>query len=161
MPDLLSHVLLAYTLSTILTWRFSWITPPYRTVCMVGALVPDMYKIYLLVPENTIESLIGLPFDWFALRTGGGVLVAVLVGGLFVDSRERVRVLAMLGVGAASHLIADLFLRTPSGETYPIFWPITSYRPHTPNLYLSTDPAVTVMFALFALTIYYVTWRRE
>lgn len=158
MPDLLAHVLFAYGICTFLSLRYDWISPHYRTIGMLGALIPDFYKIYLLVPNVTVESLVGLPFNWFALRTGGGVVIAALMAAMVFVSSEQRRGLSVLLLGAASHLVLDLFLTTPTGHAFPILWPLTSYRPLTPNLYQSTQPTVTMAFIVFAFVAFAVVY---
>lgn len=160
MPDLLAHALLAYGLAMLLSWRYERISPAYATVAMAGAFVPDLSKIQLLVPSGSVERLLGLPFDWFALHTAGGTLVAVLVGVAAVAPRERKPVLALLSVGAVSHLVADGLLRTPSGQSYAMLWPVTRYHPPTPGLYLSTQPEPTVAAAAFAAAVWAATRYR-
>lgn len=157
MPDLLAHALLAYTIGLLLSWRYGWITAQYRTVCMAGAFIPDLSKVELLVPDEWVEQVLGVPFEWFGLHTGGAVLLSILVGVTVVSEPERKRVFALLAVGAGSHLVADGFLRTVTGYSYPIFWPITRYQPPTPGLYLSTDPTPTIIAILLALAAWVMT----
>ncbi|MFB6160962.1 MAG: metal-dependent hydrolase [Haloferacaceae archaeon] len=161
MPDLLAHALLAYAVARLLAWRVDWLTPGYTTVAMAGAFVPDLAKAELLVPSARVESLLAVPFDWFALHTGGGTLVAVLVGGVLVGADERRRVLGLLGLGAATHLLADALLLSPSGRSYAVLWPLTRYHPPTPGLYLSTDPTPTVVAALVAAVVWAASERRD
>lgn len=82
MPDLLAHALIAYTICTLLSWRYGWITPTYVTVGMAGAFIPDLATIDLIVSGELVEEMLGIPFDWFALHTAGGTLVSIAIGGL-------------------------------------------------------------------------------
>ncbi|MDL5363294.1 metal-dependent hydrolase [Halalkalicoccus sp. NIPERK01] len=152
MPDLLTHALVMYVVVTVASWRVEWLTPAYVTVAMMGAMIPDMTKIELLLPSHRVESVIGIPFDWFALHTLGGSLVSVLIGAVLVPRKHRTRVASLLALGAASHLLLDALLVNPSGRSYALLWPLTAYHPPTPGLYLSTDrwPAL-VAGALAAL----------
>jgi hypothetical protein len=163
MPDLLAHALLAYTLATLLSWRLDWLSPGYVTVAMAGAFVPDLVKIKLVVHGEVVATLLGLPFDWSPLHTLGGSAVSVAIGVALVADRERRRVAALLGLGAASHLLADALLRSPSGRSYPLAWPLSRLEPPTPGLYLSTDPAPTVVAALVAgvVSVAARRWTRE
>jgi len=139
MPDLLSHAFIAFTLCTLLSLRFDWLTGEYVTVGMAGAFIPDMAKIKLLVDSATVEAALGVPFDWLGVHTLGGAFVAVLVGTVVADRRDRRRVFGLLSLGAASHLFADALLLKASGQSYEVLWPLTRYHPPTPGLYLSTD----------------------
>jgi hypothetical protein len=161
MPDLLSHAFIAYTLCTLLSIRYPWITPQYVTVGMAGAFVPDMSKSYLALDSTTIGSTVGMPFDWFALHTLGGSAVAVLVGITLTPSEHRRRVGALLGVGAASHLVADALLLKASGHSYPLLWPLTRYHPPTPGLYLSADMWPSVVTGGIALGAWLLVRRPE
>jgi len=78
MPDLLTHVLVAYILATLLSARYEWLTPQFVTLVMLGAIVPDLTKIRLLIDSALIESLLTIPFDWNAIHTTGGALVAIV-----------------------------------------------------------------------------------
>lgn len=150
-PDLLAHALLGYTLGTLLRARLDWCSPAYVTVCAAGALIPDTAKAYLVVPDAAVTAALGVPFSWHALHTVGGVTVAVLVGGALVHRTDRARVVGSLGVGAASHLVADGLLYTASGHSKPMLWPVTRVGLPTPGLYLSTEPTPLVVAAAAAL----------
>jgi membrane-bound metal-dependent hydrolase YbcI (DUF457 family) len=139
MPDLLSHALIAYTICTLLALRYRWLTPQYVTVGMAGAFVPDLAKIDLVLDNGIVGSFLGVPFEWFGVHTLGGAAVAVLIGVVLAASGERPRVAALLALGAASHLVADAFLAKAAGVAYPLFWPLSTYQPPLPGLYLSTD----------------------
>jgi hypothetical protein len=158
MPDLLAHVLLAVFACELLRWRLEWLSTDHVTVAMAGALLPDVSKIHLLIPNRLVRRALEVPFDWSGLHTVGGVTVAALIGATLVDRRDRWRVAALLGFGAVTHLVADLFLMTPSGRSYPFAWPVSSYLPPTPGLYLSTGPEPTILSA--ALVVGLLTIRR-
>lgn len=160
MPDLLSHVLIAYTAALVLSWWFGWLTPSYRTVAMVGACIPDMTKITLILRDEYVEAFLGVPFSWKALHTTGGVIVAILIGVTLVAPEERTRVGVLLGLGAVTHLLADALLVTPSGRSYAILWPLTQYHPPTPGLFTSTQPQPTVLVGLVAATVWVATQYR-
>lgn len=155
MPDLLTHAFLAYILGTGLSWRTDWLTPHYVTVVMAGAFIPDIAKIALVIPSDWVSALLHLPFNWFGIHTTGGTVLGVLIGGVVVPPAERKRVVALLALGAGSHLIADAFLIKAYGHSYPLLWPITAYAPPTPGLYLSTD----LWPAIFSGVVAVMLWR--
>jgi hypothetical protein len=161
MPDLLAHALIAYTLARILSWRYEWLGSPYTTVAMAGAFIPDMAKIDLVVSGARVGQFLGLPFDWFGIHTAGGALVAVLIGTVLVGANERRCVFGLLGLGAASHLLADALLLTPTGRSYAILWPLMRYHPPTPGLYLSTQPGPTAVAAVAAGTVWLASKYRR
>lgn len=160
MPDLLAHALFAYALGTALSWRYEWLAPHWVTVAIVGAFVPDLVKVRLLVPDSLVtEVLGGSPFSWGALHTGGPVLLSVLIGVLAVAPRHSRRAFALLSVGAASHLLADALLANPSGRSFALVWPLTRYHPPTPGLYHSTDPWPTVATLALAALVWAIDAR--
>ena len=152
MPDLLTHALVAYTIAILLSWRYRWIGRPYVTVCMAGAFVPDLAKIGLVVPAWRVSRALAVPFSWSGIHTAGGALVVVGIGAVVFVNRRREAAL-MLGIGALSHLIADAFLLTVTGRSYPILWPLSGYSPPTPGLYLSTEPWPTMAAVLIAIIV--------
>lgn len=154
MTDLLAHALVAFALGRLLGTRYEWVTSPYVTAVMAGAFVPDLVKAKLLLPASSVETALGIPFDWMPLKAPAGVGVAVLIGVLVVAPRVRRRAGACLAVGAASHLLLDAMLLTPSGrQSVPTLWPLSQYHPPTPGLYLSTQAWPTVAAALLAVAV--------
>ena len=160
MADLLTHVLTAYILATVCSWRYEWLTPPFVTVAIVGAMIPDLNRLDLVVSAELITAVTGLPFDWDAFHTLGGSLLAVLIGSLLVPPPYRRRVGALLLLGAASHHALDLLLLNASGYSYAVFWPVTGFNPPSPNLYLSTDRWPAICAAGFATIVWYVRYKR-
>lgn len=150
MPDLLAHALLAYAAATLVSVRYPAFTGPYVTAAMAGAFLPDLAKMELVVPNGVMYHLLGTTWHWFALHTGGAVVATVLLGVALAVRGSRRRVLLALSLGAGTHLVADLFLRTPSGRSFPVLWPLTYYHPPTPGLYLSTQVEPTFVSAALA-----------
>ncbi|AZH25541.1 metal-dependent hydrolase [Haloplanus aerogenes] len=150
MADLLTHVLSAYVLATLLSLRDDRVTPAMVTAAMVGGLVPDLNRLGLLVPSSTAESILGVPFGWDALLTVGGVAVVIALGTLLVPRQLRRTTAAMLSLGSLSHFVLDSLLLFPSGYTHPYLWPVTAAGLPGPNLFLSSarwPAAVAVVVA--------------
>ncbi|WP_049987389.1 metal-dependent hydrolase [Halobellus rufus] len=160
MPDLLTHALLGYAVGLVLSWRYAWLDARYVTVVMTGTFVPDLAKIALVVPGEAITALWAVPFSWSGLHTAGGAFLAVLIGVFIVDIPYRRRVGGLLGLGAATHLVADAALLKASGHSYPLLWPVSTVAPRTPGLYLSTDvwPAVVAVVIVLGLTLVDHRW---
>ncbi|WP_436932812.1 metal-dependent hydrolase [Halosimplex halobium] len=159
MPDLLTHVLIAYSVCLVLVHVCDWIRAPYITVAMAGALVPDLAKGNLILSRQLIHHWTGVPFSWSALHTTGGVVLSILVIVVLIEPPYRTRVGTLLALGAGSHLVLDVMLRSVTGQAFPIFWPLTGYEPPTPGLYLSTDPwptAIALMIAGFLTAIHWI-----
>lgn len=161
MPDILTHALVAYILATTLSVRYAWLTPRWVTVVMVGAMIPDLTKIELLVPSLQVEALLGIPFAWHALQMLGGILVAVAIGVVLTSRSHRKRVFALLLLGALSHLFLDALLIKASGYSFAVFWPLTTYHPPTPGLYLSSDRWPALVAGSVALVSWYLRYYRH
>lgn len=160
MAEMLTHALVAYSLATLLSWRYEWLTPQFVTVAMAGAMIPDLGRVDLLVPAEFIEAVFGIPFDWGAFHVLGGSLLAVAIGTLLAPASYRRRVGALLLLGMASHHALDLLLLNVSGYSYAVLWPLTGYHPPSPGLYLSTDRWPAVCSAVLAASVWYARYRR-
>lgn len=161
MPDMLTQVLVGYALGTALAWRYDWMRPAHVTAVMAGVLVPDLNRMELLVDSYAVETALGVPFDWGAFHTLGGVTVAILLGALLAVRGQRRRLVPLFAVGAGSHLALDAFLYSPSGRGYDVLWPLTQYHPPSPGLYMSTDPWTAAVALVVAAAVYVEDQRRR
>jgi len=161
MPDLLTHALVGYVLAVAASYRYRWLTPPYVTVPMMGAFIPDLAKIRLLVPSWQVEGWLGVPFDWVGLHTLGGAFVAVLVGVVLVRTADRKRVFGLLAAGAGSHLVLDALLWFPSGRMKPVLWPLLTARPRFEGLFVSTARWPALVAAVLAALAWYLRYHRS
>jgi hypothetical protein len=152
-PDLLTHVLIVYSACLVVSWRLDWLDRSFVTVAMVGAMMPDISKLNLLLPNWLVERWLSLPFSWTALHTAGGVALTILVTVTLVGPAYRKRVAALLAFGAGTHLLADAMLRSVTGRSFAFLWPLSTYAPPTPGLYLSTDPWPTVVAIVTAVAV--------
>jgi len=139
MPDLLTHVLVGYSIGTLLSARYEQVRTAQVTLVMVGALSPDFRKIAPLLPTTPLELVTGGPISWTPLHTFGGSVLVVLLGSLLIAPEYRRRAVVLTAIGAASHHVLDVALLTATGEAYAVFFPISTYRPPSLGLYLSTD----------------------
>ena len=159
MADLLTHVLVAYVLATALSFRYEWLTAPYVTAAMVGAIVSDLSRTSLLLPDARIEAVFGVPWDWFAFHTLGGGLLAIAIGALCTTSEHRRRVFTLLLLGLCSHLLLDALLFKPSGYAAMLLWPLTATHPPAGGLYLSSDRWPALLAGVVAAVTWYVRRR--
>ena len=139
MPDLLTHVLVGYSIGSLLAVRYERVRAAQVTLVMVGALSPDFRKIAPVIPTGPLELVTGGPISWTPLHTLGGSVLVVLLGSLLVAPDYRRQTIVLTAIGAASHHVLDVALLTATGEAYAVFFPINTYRPPSPDLYLSTD----------------------
>ncbi|SFS73469.1 metal-dependent hydrolase [Halostagnicola kamekurae] len=153
MADLLSHVLVAYALGTVAGWRLEWLSSRWIAVAMVGAVVPDLNRIGLLVGEPTVEAALGTPFSFGAIQTLGGVIVLAGIGTLCFET-HRFRAYGLLLAGGLSHLLFDAIKRYADGEAGAWLFPLTWARHPTPNLYVSSEPAVLLVALSLAVCVW-------
>lgn len=152
MADLLSHVLVAYTVLTVLGWRVGWIGRRWVIVGMGGAAIPDLVKIGLVVEDAVVQGVLGVPFSWSSLGSLWGLLfIGCAVTLMFPRDLRRRAVFALL-LGGGSSLVLDGMRMFADGRggfwLYPLWW-----RPPTPNLYVSADWRVLVMAMTVALGV--------
>lgn len=62
MVDLLAHVCLGYAMGGLLSLRTDWLDARYVTVVMVGAVLPELVKIYLIVDPRLVSRILDIPF---------------------------------------------------------------------------------------------------
>ncbi|MFC7231869.1 metal-dependent hydrolase [Saliphagus sp. GCM10025308] len=145
MADLLTHLLVGYSIGTLLSFRYERLRPAHVSLVMVGAASPDLNRIELVVSDGFVARVFGLPFSWEPLHTlvGSALVTGLLV--LLVTPEQRKWAVALVAVGVVSHHVLDLLLITPAGQSYAVFWPILEYRVPSGDLYQSTDrwPALT------------------
>jgi hypothetical protein len=116
---------------------------------MVGAFIPHLVKIKLLLPAGLVAQLLGMSFSWGSFSTGGGILLSILIGVVLLSTSERRRGGLLLAVGALSHSGADMLSLTPAGRSNQQFlWPLVQYKTPSPGLYLSTQPEPTIVTGL-------------
>lgn len=154
MPDILTHVLVGYVLGMALSFRYESLRPGHVTLVMFGALSPDFKKVALLVSDEIVEAVVGVPFAWLPLHTLGGTLVVIAVTGLLVAPEYRRRTFLLVALGAASHHALDLLLLNASGYAYPVLWPLTEYRPPAGMLYRSSDRWPVLVAGLGAIVVW-------
>jgi len=140
MADLLTHVLVGYVVLTVASWRVDWLSEQWVVLGMAGTALPDLVKLDILVDDEVIEGLLGVPFSYTPLSTLGGVLVSAAAVTLLFRTDRR-RVYGVVLSGAATALVLDGLRVFADGRAdfwlYPLWW-----RPPTPSLYVTSDPRV-------------------
>lgn len=155
MADLFTHVLAGFVIAVVLSWRLSWITPPLVVVCMVGAAIPDLNRIRLILPNEVVEATLGIPWEWGVVHRAGGALPVVVLFTLLV-SREQMRaVFVMLCIGVASHFLLDYGLWQASGRTSLLLWPFLDLYLDVGGFYRSSErwPAVVAIIVSGAVLL--------
>lgn len=159
MTDLLTHVLTAYVLATVASWRLGWLHRRHVPLAMLGAAIPDAAKVYLLL-GGVRTTVAGVEVGWLALQTLGAGLAFALVGGLLVPPAERRATLAALVGGLCTHVGMDYFVIRAGGLSPPYLYPFTWAQLPAGNLYLSADVWPSVVAVVVAASVVLVDRRR-
>jgi len=159
MADLLSHLLIAYGLLTVASWRLDWLARRWILVGVGGAAVPDLVKVDLLLDEDVVARSVGLPFEWEPLTTVGGIAVIAGLITLAFARRHWARAYILVLAGGFSSLLFDGLRVFADGRAGAWLYPFTNWRPPPPRLYVSSDPRVLVV-AVAVATVVTVVDRR-
>jgi hypothetical protein len=147
-PDWITHIAVAYSLALLVNIK-------RRELVVLGALLPDLFKIFL--PLGTIfgfgnDNFLGNYFAPFHTVLGV-TLTASLLSTFFKDS---LRILPLFVLGAASHLFLDSLLY-PFGKTIWFFWPFFTFDA---GGFLWPDSLFTPLIAI-SVCLSFVLWRRR
>jgi hypothetical protein len=154
MADLLSHLLVAYALLTVASWRIDWLTRKWIVVGTGGASIPDLVKIDILLDADAVEATLGVPFAYEPLSSLGGVLVVAGLITLAFDRSEWRRAYPLVVCGGLSSLLGDGLRAYADGHAVAYLYPFTNWRPPTPSLYVSSDPRVLVVAIVVAVAVF-------
>lgn len=151
MADLLSHVLFAFVVFTVAGWAVDGLGRRWVAVGMVGAILPDLDLVGVLVDGSVVSESIGLPFDWGAIHTLGGVLLLAAAGAVLFEGRvQRRRAFVLLGAGGTVHLAVDGVKLWADGANGVSLYPFSWWRNPTPGLYAPGDRHVVVVAVVVA-----------
>jgi hypothetical protein len=146
MPDWTAHVLVAWSLATILGFRFKQFSQNNVAIVMLGALIPDIYKITLVLDSFGINvqgflSPIHLPV--------GSLLIAVIISLFFIEKRL---IFLFLAMGITTHYVLDLLLFSGGME---IFYPFSTLKFQI-GIISVTDLHITILSIILASIVFLV-----
>jgi hypothetical protein len=159
MADLLSHLLVAYALLTVVSWRIDGLTRKWVVVGTGGAAIPDLVKIGIVLGADTVEATLGVPFSYAPLSTLGGVLIVAGLITLAFDREQWRRTYPLVVAGGLSSLLGDGLRAYADGRASTYLYPFTNWRPPTPSLYVSSDPRVLVVAVVVATAVFVLDRR--
>jgi LexA-binding, inner membrane-associated putative hydrolase len=119
MPDWTTHVLVAWSLATILGFRFKQFSQNNVAIVMMGALIPDIYKITLVLDSFGINVQSFLSPIHFPV---GSLLIAAIISLFFIEKRL---IFLLLAMGISTHYVLDLLLFSGGME---IFYPFSTLK---------------------------------
>ena len=140
----MTHILTAWTVSTLLGFRFKQFTQPYSAIVILGALIPDLYKIHYLF--ELIGLQLGSYFMFIHLPIGSLLIAGIIVQ--FFERRKFVYFLLVLGI--FTHFALDLLLFSGGMSLlYPL-----SLAKYQIGIISATDPNITTLSIIIALVVY-------
>jgi hypothetical protein len=146
MPDWITHVLVAWSLATILGFRFKQFSQNNVAIVMLGALIPDIYKVTLVLESFGINvqgflSPIHLPV--------GSLLIAAIISLFFIEKRL---IFLFLAIGIGTHYALDLLLFSGGME---IFYPFSTLKFQI-GIISVTDFNITILSIILASIVFLV-----
>jgi hypothetical protein len=146
MPDWITHVLVAWSLATILGFRFKQFSQNNVAIVMLGALIPDIYKVTLVLESFGINvqgflSPIHLPV--------GSLLIAAIISLFFIEKRL---IFLFLAIGIGTHYALDLLLFSGGME---IFYPFSTLKFQI-GIISVTDLHITILSIILASIVFLV-----
>lgn len=154
MPDWITHILVAWTLCTILGFKYKQFNPANTALCMVGALIPDTFKIVIPLGVMGIhaENFI-MPFH---LPVGSLIIASIF--SLFF--KERKVALSFLVLGFLTHYALDLLLTNLNGGMYMLFpfsWAYWQF-----DIIPNDDIRISALSIVLAVSVYLVSfWLKK
>jgi LexA-binding, inner membrane-associated putative hydrolase len=121
MPDWITHIVVAWTLCRILSFKFKEFNSSNTMIVIAGALIPDLAKIVLGLKLIGIDA-----FEYLApihLPTGSFIIAGII--SLFFP--EKKKTFLFLGLGVLTHYSLDLILEHVSGGIY-LFYPFSWWQ---------------------------------
>lgn len=152
MPDWITHIVVAWISCTILGFKFRSFDTENTVLAMVGALIPDIFKIYIPLDFMGIyvENFI------FPIHLPAGSLILALIFSLFFKDKKMA--LLFFSYGIFSHYALDSLLTYVSGGMallFPFSWMEWQLR------LISVDDYYLMILAVFVALIVYAVSKKK
>ena len=159
MPDVLTHVLVAYAVAGTAARRGP-LPDRYVSLACLGATMPDVMKA-AVVAGTPLGALSGIAYSFWGVHTVGGVLALGGLGALTIRPDDRRSAFAVLSAAGAGHLLLDLLVIRVDGSAPPYLFPFTGWLPPAGNLYASSDVWPAAVAIAIALPVFVGRARRD
>ena len=146
MPDWITHILIPWALCTILGFKFKQFSQQNIAVVLMGSLIPDIFKIYLILDR------VGIQIENFLIPIHlplGSILIAGIISLLFA---ERKLIFFFLILGVFTHYALDL-LMLDGGMS--LLYPFTTLKWQI-GIISVTDYNLTIISVITASITYYL-----
>lgn len=149
MPDWITHILVAWTIGTILGFKFKQFNSANIALFIVGSLVPDIIKITMIFDYLGI----GLSKFFIPLHTPIGSLIIATIFSFFFKE-QKVALFFLIG-GMFTHYMLDLLLFDLNGGIY-LLYPL-SWNQYQLGLITNYDFNITILSIIISFTVYLIS----
>jgi hypothetical protein len=148
MPDWVTHIVVAWTLCRILSFKFKEFNAANTLIVITGALIPDIFKIVIGLQLFGIDAT-----DYFEILhiPIGSYIVAGMLSLFFPEKKKA---FLFLGLGILTHYVLDSLLEHVSGGMYLLF-PLSWWQWQL-ELTTSSDYMITLIALLIAGLVYLI-----
>lgn len=149
MPDWITHILLPWMLITILGFKFKQFNQQNAAIAILGALIPDIYKIYIPL------EIFGIHLENFLKPIHfpvGSLLITAFLSLFFI---ERRLIFSFLTFGIITHYALDLLLFNGG---ICLFYPFSPLEFQI-GIFSVTDYNITIGSIIAAFMVYFIYKR--
>lgn len=142
----MAHIAFAFILCTLLALRWPVFGGRNTVLVMIGAVLPDLFKLYLPLQMLGIYAQDSLALFHIPV----GTLLVCGVCALLFEEGTRVRVFLLFAFGMATHYALDVLLIHVSGGLallWPLSWQTWALQLVRPDNWLGTT--ILVAAAIF------------
>ena len=147
MPDWLTHILVAYSVCTVIGFRYKQFNTENTVIAMVGALLPDLYKLAIPI-QNFSGYDLSIFISTFHMPIGS-LILAAMFSLLF---KEKKIVFLFLILGFLTHFGLDLMMTYYNGGIY-LFYPL-SWSQYQLGLITTVDYNVNILVIILAILVF-------
>lgn len=150
-PDWIVHICVAYLVCRILYFKYPLFNPANTILAMVGALLPDIFKLQIIFSQFGIDLVDFLPV--FHIPITSFIMAGII--SLFFENKKIA--FLFLVIGAISHFFIDS-LTVTVGEGIYLFFPFSWQSFHTdlipPDDYWITLSILVLTFFVYVLGLW-------
>lgn len=147
MPDAMTHILVVYSVCTIIGFRYKQFNTGNTVIAMIGGLLPDLVK--LTIPIQAFSGHDLYVFASIFHMPIGSLILAAMVSLLF---KEKKTVFLFLVFGFLSHFGLDLLMTYYAGGTY-LLYPF-NWSQYQLGLITTVDYNIYILALILAVLVF-------
>jgi hypothetical protein len=148
--DWMAHIAFAFILCALLALRWPVFGGRNTVLVMIGAVLPDIFKLYLPLQFVGIYAQDALTLFHIPI----GTLLVCGLAALLFEEGTRVRVFLLFAFGMATHYALDVLLIHVSGAfmlLYPLSWETWALQLVRPDTWLGTTMLVAAALLVYSV----------